>query len=266
MSEQNSTEPNLDYQGGRPAVREAHDSVRREKPDPVAGGGNKVLISRVVVGGIILAAASGYFSAYSNSFDRSDEFSYQFSYPDYVAAPRPEIGGVVEEDKPWIETWMADGKKIYNNCIGCHQASGMGTPGLFPPLKSSDWVDGGTERLSMIVLSGVTGPIDVAGSTYNNPAMQPWKVLSDEKLAQVLTYVRRNFGVMPDGKSGVVTTEMMKIAREKHGARSTQWTVAELEAVPADADLPGAEVDLNTGKPAGEDSSGENEESADGEK
>ena len=38
MSEDNSTESNLDYQSGRPTVREAHDSVRREKPDPVAGG------------------------------------------------------------------------------------------------------------------------------------------------------------------------------------------------------------------------------------
>lgn len=257
MDEQNSTEPNLDYQVGRPAVREAHDSVRREKPDPVADSGNKVLISRVIVGGVILAAASGYFNAYSNSFDRSDEFIY----PGYVAAPRPSIGGEIVEDKPWIDTWMADGKKIYNNCIGCHQATGMGTPGLFPPLKGSEWVDGGTERLAMVVLSGVTGPIEVSGTTYNNPAMQPWKILSDEKLAQVLTYIRREFGSMPDGKSGVVTTAMMKVARERHGDRATQWTVAEMSSVSADAELPGEEVDLNTGKPAGEASSEEEGES-----
>ena len=205
-----------------------------------------------------MAAASGYFNAYSNSFDRSDEFLY----PGYVAAPRPSIGGVVEEDKTWIESWMANGKKTYNNCIGCHQATGMGTPGLFPPLKGSEWVDGGTERLSMILLSGVTGPINVAGTTYNNPAMQPWKLLSDEKLAQLLTYIRRQYGDMPDGKSGVVTTAMMKVAREKHGDRATQWTVAELEAIPADAELPGEDVDLITGKPAGEDSAGENTEGA----
>ncbi len=248
MSEENSTEPNLDYQGGRPAVREAHDAVRREKPDPVADSGNKVLISRVVVAGVILLAASLYFNAYSNTFDRSDEFIY----PGYVAAPRPSIGGGPVEEKPWIDTWMADGKKVYNSCTGCHQASGMGTPGLFPPLKGSEWVNGGTERLGMIVLSGVTGPIEVAGSTYNNPGMTPWgKLLSDKKLAQVLTYVRRNFGEISDGKSGVVTTAMMKAAREKHGDRATQWTVAEMEEVPADAELPGGDIDLNTGESAG---------------
>lgn len=250
MSEENSTEPNLDYQGARPAVREAHDSVRREKPDPVAGSGNKVLISRVLVAGVILAAASGYFNAYSNIFDRSD----QFVYPGYVTAPRPAIGGAAgaEDDKPWIDVWMADGKKVYNNCIACHQATGTGTPGLFPPLKGSEWVDGGTERLGMIVLSGVSGPFTVAGSSYNQ-AMQPWGALSDEKLAQVLTYVRRSFGSMPEGKSGVVTTAMMQAAREKHGGRSTQWTEADLLAVPADADLPGPDVDLNTGEPLGEE-------------
>ncbi len=103
----------------------------------------------------------------------------------------------------------------------------------------------------MIVLDGVTGPMTVGGTQYDNPAMQPWKALPDKKLAQVLTYVRREFGELPEGTSGVVTTEMMQAAREKYGDRSSQWTVEELEEVPADADLPGAEVDLETGEPIG---------------
>ena len=245
MDEKNSTESNLDYQGGSPAVRDGHDSVRRENPEPVAGGSSKVLISWVAGAGLILMMAGGYFNGYSNSFDHSDEFIY----PGYVAAPRPLLEGASGpvEQKPWIEDWMADGKKVYNNCIACHQATGTGLPGMFPPMKGSEWVDGGTERLSMIMLSGIIGPFKVAGASYNQP-MPAWGALNDEKIAQVMTYIRRNFGEMPDGKSGVVTTEMIKAAREKHGKRATPWAEADLLAIPADADLPGGEVNLDTGE------------------
>ncbi|MFK5922201.1 MAG: cytochrome c [Verrucomicrobiota bacterium] len=250
MDDKNSTESNLDYQGGRAAVRDGHDSVRREKPEPVAGGSNKVLISWVAGAGIVLMMAGGYFNGYSNSFDSSDSYIY----PGYVAAARPVVEGVDAdaEQKPWIEVWMKDGKKVYTNCIACHQAAGTGTPGLFPPLKGSEWVDGGTERLGMIVLSGILGPLNVSGSTYNQP-MPAWGALNDEKLAQVLTYIRREFGELPEGQSGVVTKEMMKAAREKHVKRTSPWTEADLLAIPGDAELPGVEVDLNTGQPvAGE--------------
>ncbi len=248
MDEQNSTESNLDYQAGRPAVRDGHDSVRREKPEPVAGGNSKVLISWVATAGLVLLMAGGYFNGYSNSFNSSDTFIY----PGYVAAPRPLIDGASGpvEQKPWIEDWMADGKKTYGNCIACHQATGMGLPGMFPPVIGSEWVDGGTERLSMIMLSGILGPFNVSGVTYNQP-MPAWGALSNEKIAQVMTYIRREFGEMPEGKTGVVTTEMVKVAREKHGKRATPWAEADLLAIPADADLPGAEIDLNTGKPVG---------------
>jgi len=250
MSEENSTEENLDYKGGRSPIREAHDSVRREKPDPIAGGSSNLMISWVVIAGVIVAMAGAYFNGYSNSFDRNDPFLY----PGYVTAPRPVSGGIaIVEQKTWIEAWMSDGKKVYgSSCIACHQSSGLGMAGQFPPLKGSEWVDGGTERMSMIVLSGATGPFTVAGTSYNG-AMQPWGTFSDEKLAQVLTYVRRTFGKMPEGNSGVVTTEMMQAARKKHGGRTTPWTEADLLAIPEDAYLSGVEVDLLTGKPAGEE-------------
>ena len=239
MSEHNSTESNLDYQQGRPAVREAHDSV---------GAHGKEFILGAVIAVIILVTAREYFNNNSNSLDSNDPFIY----PGYVAEGRPTGDGGVEG--AWIDTWMAKGKKVYNtNCILCHQAAGVGLPGgQVPPLKGSEWVDGGTERLAMIVLNGVSGPMNVAGVTYNQPSMIGWGGFSDEKLAQVLTYIRREFGQMPEGKSGVVTTEMMQAARGKYGERGTkQWEEADLLAVPADAELLGIEVDLNTGQPAG---------------
>jgi len=252
MSEQDPSNP--DYQTGHPSVREMHDSAYCENPDPVVGRGGRWFVPLLVTAGLIVLVAARYYASHHNGVDFSDSIAY----PGYVAAARPggaagsgDGVGEATERKPWIEEWMDEGKKTYTNCIACHQANGAGLPGVFPPLKGSEWVNGGTERLAMIVLDGVTGPMTVAGVKYDNPAMQPWKALPDKKLAQVLTYVRREFGELPEGKSGVVTTEMIQAARGKYGSRATQWTEAELQAVPADAELPGVEVDLNTGEPSG---------------
>src|SRR5450755_517587 len=47
------------------------------------------------------------------------------------------------------------GKKLYGgNCANCHQASGAGAPGSYPPLVDSEWVLGSKERLAAIMLAG----------------------------------------------------------------------------------------------------------------
>ena len=51
--------------------------------------------------------------------------------------------------------------------MACHQDSGLGQTGQFPPLAGSEWVLGSTEALSMIIHNGVAGPIEVAGTQYN---------------------------------------------------------------------------------------------------
>ncbi|MCB1085664.1 MAG: cytochrome c, partial [Verrucomicrobiae bacterium] len=153
------------------------------------------------------------------------------------------------EQLAWIDQWMKNGKKVYANCIPCHQASGVGQPGLFPPLKDSEWVNGGTTRLGAILLKGISGPFTVNGKGYNN-IMAPWETLGDEKVAQVLTYIRHEFGALKEGDDGIVTTEMIQAAREQFKDRTTPWDEAGLRAIPEDAMLPGAKVDPQTGKPA----------------
>jgi len=101
------------------------------------------------------------------------------------------------------------------------------------------------------MLKGITGPFTVAGQSYNQQ-MPAWNALSDEKIAQVVTYIRREFGSLPEGEDGVVTTEMIKAAREKYSDKAGFWDEASLKAISADASLPGAKVDLITGKPLGE--------------
>ena len=76
------------------------------------------------------------------------------------------------------------GEKVYAaNCVACHQASGKGTPPVFPPLDGSKVVTGPKEVQMDIVIHGKPGT-----------AMQPFgKQLNDVELAAVLTFTRNNW-------------------------------------------------------------------------
>lgn len=247
----NPEEKNIDYETGTVSAVDLHDSVRRENPLE-RGGQGRIGMAAVVICSFILILGGGQlfqtFVANGSGFS-----SNIYLTTDYHPTPRPSLGGADEAaaQVAWIDEWMGDGKKVYNNCIACHQASGLGIPGQFPPLIGSEWVDGGSKRLGAIILHGINGPLKVGGQSYNQ-LMPPWNTLSDEKLAQVLTYVRRTFGSLPEGEDGVVTTDMMKAARDEFGAHAGPWTEADLLAIPEDASLSGAKVDLQTGEPVGE--------------
>jgi mono/diheme cytochrome c family protein len=99
-----------------------------------------------------------------------------------------------DETKDNLINGMAEGgEKIYNTyCVSCHQADGAGDGARFPPLAGSDWVMGDKERLIEVVLNGLSGPIVVNGQSFEGE-MPPNDFLSDADVANVLTYVRRNF-------------------------------------------------------------------------
>lgn len=84
------------------------------------------------------------------------------------------------------------GERIYNaNCAACHQASGEGIAGAFPPLKDnlvSLYEAGGRDYLKQVLLNGLQGNIAIDGVNYNG-IMPAWKQLSDEEIAEVLNHV-----------------------------------------------------------------------------
>ena len=89
---------------------------------------------------------------------------------------------------------LARGSVVYKNvCLTCHQADGGGVQRLNPPLIKTDYVLGDKKRLIGIVLRGLKGPNEIDGETYtqNMPAQA---YLTDLNVADVLTYVRNNFG------------------------------------------------------------------------
>lgn len=124
------------------------------------------------------------------------------------------------------------GKRVFTqNCVVCHQATGLGVAGQFPPLVGSEWVLRGDwhgdNHLVKILLKGLQGPIQVKGNTYNN-AMPPWSQLKDEQIAAVLTYIRSEWG----NNAPAISPEFVKAIRDKTLDRTEPWTQKDLQAIP----------------------------------
>ncbi len=112
-------------------------------------------------------------------------------------------------------TLLTKGKAIYSRegyCITCHQSNGKGLPASgFPPLNGTNWVVGSEDRLIKLVLKGLYGPMDVKGKKYPGQVpMTPFgRMLKDDEIAAVVTYVRNSFG----NKASVVTPAKVKQVR-----------------------------------------------------
>jgi nitrite reductase (NO-forming) len=79
-----------------------------------------------------------------------------------------------------------------NNCAACHQAEGQGVPDAFPPLAGSDFLNADKIRAIKVVTGGLETTLTVNGKAYNG-VMPAW-TLSDEEVANVLSYVYANWG------------------------------------------------------------------------
>lgn len=101
------------------------------------------------------------------------------------------------------------GKAVYaKTCVACHQATGAGIPGAFPPLAKSDYLNADVNRAIKQVINGSSGPITVNGKKYNTP--MPAQALNDQEIADVLTYVYASWG----NSKKVVTPAMVKAQRK----------------------------------------------------
>jgi mono/diheme cytochrome c family protein len=101
-------------------------------------------------------------------------------------------------------------------CAACHQPTGTGLPGVFPPLAGSEWVNGKGDTLASILLHGVTGTITVNGATFNG-AMPTFKdQLNDEEIAALATYLRSQWG----NHAPAVTADVVAKARADTASRA----------------------------------------------
>ena len=112
-----------------------------------------------------------------------------------------------------IKASIERGQKVYKaTCIACHQADGLGVQRLNPPLVKTKWVLGDKKLLAKIVLEGLKGgEIEIDGDDFHNPMPPMDKQLTDQQIADVLTYVRNSFG----NKASAVTVAEVKAVRKR---------------------------------------------------
>lgn len=116
------------------------------------------------------------------------------------------------------------GKVIYSGlCAACHQPHGFGLDGLAPPLVDSEWVLGKPDVTARIVLHGLAGPVKVSGRTWNL-SMPPLPHLTDDDIASVLTYLRREW----EHNASPVEPKTITDLRTQYKERVGMWSAEEL--------------------------------------
>lgn len=108
-----------------------------------------------------------------------------------------------------LKAAIANGQKVYaENCLSCHQVDGLGVPNMNPPLVKTEYVSGDKVRLIKIVLNGFSENVEINDNTYSNN-MPAHDYMTDQQIADVLTYVRNSFG----NKATYVTAAQVKAVR-----------------------------------------------------
>ena len=193
------------------SIQQVHAQLQKQKPDKANGysflplGILGLMCSAVFFGSIYLAH-------YSIRFD-----------PLVVNenASRVKPGAV----KVAVASPRDLGKIIFGRtCITCHQATGQGVPGVYPPLAGSEWAQGAEERVVRIVLAGLHGPITVESKQFDNAMASLGGVLKDDQIANALTYVRSEWG----NKAPPVSADTVTRIRGEIADHPQPWTSDEL--------------------------------------
>jgi mono/diheme cytochrome c family protein len=218
-----STPLNQDPRADQAAVSDesllaVHEKLGGKQPDERANYNLMPLVLLFVFSGLIFWAGT-YLNRYSGQFDAGI-----FNENAHPTSGQPPVAAV---NLPKM------GKAAYESiCLSCHLANGAGQPaGQIPPLAESEWVTGSEERLVRIVLHGLSGPIQVKGTTYTGAAQMPqfsnqpgW---NDTKIAAVLTYIRQSFG----NSAPEISPQQVAAIRAKDGERKPM-TADELSRLP----------------------------------
>ncbi len=201
----------------QPDVERLHRAIRREPRDPTEGdevppGAFWASIA------IALVWAGWYLGRHGGEFSTRTHLAFSERQPGIAASAADQQAAATADP-------IAAGTAIYaRHCQACHQASGAGVAGAFPPVVGSEWVTGDATVVVRILLHGLQGPVTVRGTTYVG-AMPAWRdVLSDAEIAAVATYIRQ----WAPNAASPVSTEAVATERAAHAARTTPWTAAEL--------------------------------------
>jgi nitrite reductase (NO-forming) len=122
-----------------------------------------------------------------------------------------------------LQAQLEKGRQVYmQTCFACHLPDGKGIPNVFPPLATSDYLLADRDRSVRIVLKGLTGPVTVNGATYNS-AMPPLEAtLTEQQVADVLTYVHNSWGNQGDA---FTADDVRRVKNSDWGSQGDAFTV-----------------------------------------
>ncbi|WP_243039047.1 copper-containing nitrite reductase [Dyella sedimenti] len=135
--------------------------------------------------------------------------------PQAVAAPAPKAAATGPLSK--ADQLKAGEQSFNGTCAVCHQATGEGMAGVFPPLAKSDYLARqAKDHLISIPLHGLNGKVTVNGKDYDS-VMPPLGQLTDDEVANILTYVLNSWG----NPGGQVSKEEVSKVRAMPATAST---------------------------------------------
>ncbi|MUH37972.1 dehydrogenase [Zobellia amurskyensis] len=122
------------------------------------------------------------------------------------------------------DTRTSGAKMFYEICASCHGVNGQGIEGLAPPLMGSEHV-ANTERLGLIILHGLEGPITVKGKRYDLNLAMPGLIrnedISNKDIADIISYVTNAFSDVPR-RLKLGTIEELRNTKPESGAEYTE--------------------------------------------
>jgi mono/diheme cytochrome c family protein len=180
-------------------------AVNPKDAEPVAGR-SAVPIWLIVVFGLLFYWSQLFLAENAGGFSR--EVYKPYPSLEEVAAANPQDPGAKRR---------AEGRRVFmTTCYACHLETGLGKEGTAPPLVGSEWVlaEGGN-RIARIVLYGLTGPITVKGQDWNLTMLAWGGTYNDEQIADVLTYIRSQWG----NNAGPIDPQVVKAARAEGRGR-----------------------------------------------
>ena len=227
----------------------AHAAAAREFGDrELTGAKSFPLWALVPIVGLCLTA--GTFLNGMTTNPNLKGYSYTLTPPDGEASGG---GAPVDEYDPKI--WLAKGKAEYATvCASCHQPTGEGVAGQYPPLKASEYVIHGEERVVAILLHGIVGQLQVNGKGYNGQMPAQGALKNNKAIAQIASYIRHEWG----NQASMIYDDQVAELRKKLSTRTAPYVEADLKAIPQDANLtpskhggaPAAAVPVTTAPPA----------------
>ncbi len=202
-------------------VERIHRAILREPPDPDEGR-EPAPWWLWIASAVALFWGGWYLGEHGGTFGPATHVAFSEPAADVAS-------GAADAASEALSDPVAAGERLYaRQCQACHQATGEGMPGTFPPLRGSEWVTGSPETVARILLGGLQGPITVAGQTFDG-VMPAWRdMLSDAEIAAVATYVRQ----WAPNSAPPVDPQIVAALRAESAERGpTPWTADELRTV-----------------------------------